>query len=67
MIRARESSDKWAQYASHLLDRVRDGGSVSSARVAWALAYLGDAEGCSKIPANLLTGRLKWRARHVRM
>jgi len=63
MIRARESSDRWAQYASHLLDRVRDGRGVSSARIAWALAYLGDAHGCTKIPANLLTGRRAHRVR----
>jgi len=67
MTRGRESSDKWAQYAHHLLDRAKVGGAVSSSRIAWALSYLGDADGCTKIPANLLTGRTRWRPLHVRM
>jgi hypothetical protein len=65
VTRGRFSSDRWAQYAHHLLDRARDGGAVSSARIGWALAYLGDRKGCTKIPANLLTGRLHWRPVHA--
>jgi len=59
MTRGRESSDRWALYAHHLLDRVRTGGAVSACRVDWALAYLGDKDGCTKVPP--LTGRMHWR------
>lgn len=59
MNRGRESSDRWALYAHHLLDRVRNGGKVAPDRVDWALAYLGDKDGCTKVPP--LTGRFHWR------
>jgi hypothetical protein len=70
VIRARESSDNWAQYAHHLLDRARDGGRgrpVSESNITWALAYLGDAKESVKIPDSLFPGRQRWRAKHVRM
>jgi hypothetical protein len=59
MIRGRESSDRWARYAHHLLDRVRKGGKVAAERIDWALAYLGDKPGTIKVPP--LTGRQHWR------
>lgn len=54
MTRGRESSDNWARRAHHILDRARDGGSVSSRQVDWALAYLGDKEGDARIPDSNL-------------
>lgn len=59
MIRARESSDRWARYAHHILDRVSKGGSVARDRIDWALSYLGDKDGCIKVPP--LTGRNHWK------
>jgi hypothetical protein len=56
MIRARESLDRWAVYAHNILDRVQRGAFAKGDHVTWALAYLGDAEGCTKIPADLQGG-----------
>lgn len=66
MIRARESSDNWAQYACHLLDRARSGGPVASDRIEWALAYLGDKPGSVKVPVGLMTAN-RWRPHELRV
>lgn len=52
MIRARESMDPWAQYAHRVLDRSQRA-HVKPEHVEWALAYLGDMDGSSKIPTDL--------------
>lgn len=52
MIRARESSDRWARRAAAILDRARDGRGLAD-EIAWALAYLGDLECGAKIPRSL--------------
>jgi hypothetical protein len=56
MIRARESLDRWAVYAHNILDRAQRGAFVKGNHIDWALAYLGDAEGCTKIPEDLCGG-----------
>lgn len=56
MIRARESLDRWAQYAHRILDRVRRGQDVKAEHIDWALAYLGDTNGPIKIPTDLMGG-----------
>lgn len=53
MIRARQSSDPWARFAARILDRARMGGAVSADRIRWALAYVGDTDGPTKIPAYI--------------
>lgn len=65
MTRGRHSSDRWARYAHHLLDRVRKGGTsskVTPQRIDWALAYLGDKDGSTKVPP--MTGKNRWVAAH---
>ena len=52
MIRARESSDRWGRYAHRILDRAGRGSFVKPNHVDWALAYLGDSDGCTKIPED---------------
>jgi hypothetical protein len=59
MTRGRESSDRWAKYAHHILDRAAIGGAVTLERINWALAYLGDQDGCTKVPP--LTGVNHWK------
>jgi len=56
MIRARESLDRWAVYAHNILDRVQRGAFVKGNHIDWALAYLGDSEGSTKIPEDLCGG-----------
>jgi hypothetical protein len=56
MIRARDSLDRWALYAHHILDRVQRGGHSSADHIEWALAYLGDTTGSTKIPRDLQCG-----------
>lgn len=56
MIRARESLDRWAVYAHNILDRAQRGSFVKGNHVDWALNYLGDTEGCVKIPEDLQGG-----------
>jgi hypothetical protein len=53
MIRARESSDNWAHRAHHILDQAREGHGRPE-HIEWALAYLNDKEGCTKIPRDLM-------------
>lgn len=55
MIRARESHDDWAVYACKILDRARDGdGFAMPEHIDWALSYLGDKDGSTKIPRDLM-------------
>lgn len=56
MIRARESLDRWAQKAHEILDRAQRGGDATGAHIEWALAYLGDSTGSTKIPRDLMGG-----------
>lgn len=56
MIRARESLDRWAIYAHNILDRVQRGAFVKGDHIDWALAFLGDSDGCTKVPADLMGG-----------
>lgn len=56
MIRARESSDRWARFAARILDRAAVGGAVSADRIRWALAYVGDTDERLPLPDGL------WRA-----
>lgn len=56
MIRGRESLDRWAVYAHHILDRAQRGAFVKGNHIEWALAYLGDTDGCVKIPEDLMGG-----------
>lgn len=55
MIRARESSDRWARFAARILDRARMGGAVSEDRIRWALAYIGDTDESLPLPTGLWT------------
>jgi len=57
VICGRESADRWARRAHHILDRARAGGAVSRSQVDWALVYLGDKEGDARIPRNRLKER----------
>lgn len=63
MIRARESLDRWAVYAHQILDRAQRGAFVKGNHIDWALAYLGDASGCKKIPEDLQGGHRHRKAR----
>ena len=56
MIRARDSLDRWAIYAHRILDRVQRGGYATADHIEWALAYLGDTNGSTKIPRDLQCG-----------
>ena len=58
MIRARESSDPWAQVAHRVLDRARNGHGIAE-HIDWALSYLGDKDGSTKIPRDLMGGQRK--------
>ena len=53
MIRGRQSSDVWARCAHQILDKARAGHGLPE-HVTWALAYLGDADGSTKIPHSLM-------------
>lgn len=56
MTRGRESSDRWAVYAHRILDRAQRGAFVKGNHVDWALAFLGDMPGPTKIPQDLMGG-----------
>jgi len=56
MIRARESLDRWAVYAHNILDRAQRGAFVKGNHIDWALAFLGDMPGSTKIPLDLMGG-----------
>ena len=58
MIRARESSDRWARRAHRILDRARSGHGLPQ-HIEWALAYLGDVDGCVSIPRDLMGSQSK--------
>jgi hypothetical protein len=58
MIRARESSDNWAHVAHGILDRARTGHGLAE-HIDWALSYLGDKDGSSKIPRDLMGSQSK--------
>jgi len=53
MIRARESSDNWSHVAHGILDRARSGHGLPD-HIEWALSYLGDKSGNTKIPRDLM-------------
>ena len=55
MIRARESSDRWARRAHRILDRARAGHGLPQ-HIEWALCYLNDMDGPTKIPRELMGG-----------
>lgn len=55
MIRARESSDRWGRRAHRILDRATAGHGQPE-HIEWALAYLGDKPGSTKIPRELMGG-----------
>jgi hypothetical protein len=59
MIRAREFLDAWAHRAHRILDRAQRDPAVSGEHIEWALAYLGDATGFTKIPRSLMGGGAK--------
>jgi len=56
MIRARESLDVWAVRAHDLLDQQQRSEPVPASHVNWALSYLGDRAGSTKVPADLAGG-----------
>ena len=56
MIRARESLDRRAQAAHSILDQAQRSPSVNPRHVDWALAYLGDCGGSTRVPADLDCG-----------
>ncbi|MNR48323.1 hypothetical protein D3C85_1675490 [compost metagenome] len=56
MLRARLSNDRWGVYAHRILDRAARGSFVKGNHVEWALAYLGDIAGSTKVPTDLQTG-----------
>lgn len=58
MIRARESSDNWGRVAHQILDKARDGHGLPES-IEWALAYLGDKAGSTKIPRDLMGSQSK--------
>ena len=62
MVRARESADRWAVYAHRILDRAASGACVKGNHIDWALAYLGDSTGSTKIPADLFGGHRHGKA-----
>lgn len=53
MIRARDSLDPWAIRAHYILDKAKRGGHTPAEQVVWALRYLGDARGDTRIPSSL--------------
>jgi hypothetical protein len=53
MIRGRQSSDNWARIAHLVLDKAR-AGHGSAEHIDWALSYLGDKDGSTKIPRDLM-------------
>lgn len=53
MTHSRETSDTWALRAHAILDRARNGKGLAH-HIEWALAYLGDTNGCAKIPRDLM-------------
>lgn len=59
MIRARQSLDRWAQYAHYLLDKAQRGLHVKGEYIDWALAYLGDTNGSIKLPSAFYNRLLK--------
>lgn len=58
MIRARESSDNWAHVAHGILDKARDGHGLPH-HIEWAIVYLGDKPGSTKIPRDLMGSQSK--------
>lgn len=56
MIRARESLDRYAHAAIEILDQVRSDPGADGTHVKWALAYLGDRAGSTRIPVDLRVG-----------
>lgn len=56
MIRARESLDRWARVAHDVLDQAQRDTFVHGHHINWALAYLGDRAGSTKIPGDLKQG-----------
>ena len=56
MIRSRESSDPWAHKAASILDQARAGHGLAE-HIEWALAYLNDLDGSTKIPRTLMGGK----------
>lgn len=55
MIQARHSSDVWARCAHQILDKARAGHGLPE-HITWALAYLNDIEGSTKVPRALMCG-----------
>lgn len=59
MIRARESLDPYALKAHDILDKAQRGHGLAD-HIEWALAYLGDSGGSTKIPRSLMyAGKVK--------
>lgn len=56
MIRARESLDRWAVKAHDILDQAQRGEATPGYHINWALSYLGDRAGSTKVPADLAGG-----------
>lgn len=58
MTHSRDTSDNWALRAHAILDRARAGNGLMH-HIEWALAYLGDTDGSTKIPRDLMgSGRV---------
>lgn len=53
MAHSRDTSDTWALRAHAILDRARTGNGQPH-HIEWALAYLGDTNGSTKIPRDLM-------------
>lgn len=56
MIRARESLDRWAHAAHDVLDQAQRNAMVPGHHISWALAYLGDRAGNTKVPRDISCG-----------
>ena len=56
MIRARESLDRYAHAAHDILDQIQQDPAADVANVNWALAYLGDRAGSTRVPLELKMG-----------
>lgn len=56
MIRARDSLDRYAHTAHGILDQIQQDPAADTTHVKWALAYLGDRAGSTRIPADLAAG-----------
>lgn len=53
MAHSRDTSDGWALRAHAILDRAQTGNGLAH-HIEWALAYLGDIDGSTKIPRDLM-------------